>query len=393
MTRAKIEQAKQLVAESDAGCWITFVRETCGGSDPALPLILDGGLTWHSALIITPTEAIAVLGNYDADPLEASGDWDRVVPYIEDFAPAFKETLESACSSEDPIALNYSVSDSKADGITHGMMLTLQSILSGTTWHVMSAENIVGRLRGEKTPEEQRRIAEAIKEGDLLFIEMATLAKTGTNELAIQQMAHKWIDDRSLGYGWDKVGNPIVNSGPNSMVGHGVPSPEISVEPGHIFHVDLGVIKDGYSSDIQRCWYVSAGEALPEDVIKAAEAVNASITEAASLLRPGCLGCDIDAAARRVITSHGYPEYMHALGHQVGQVAHDGGAILGPEWPRYGTTPTTPIRENEVYTIELGVDVEGRGYLGLEEIVVVTNDGCRFLSDRQFEIPVLLLEG
>ena len=80
---------------------------------------------------------------------------------------------------------------------------------------------------------------------------------------------------------------------------------------------------------------------------------------------------------------------MHALGHQVGRAAHDGGAILGPKWQRYGDTPMRPIQNDEVYTLELGVMLPERGYLGLEEIVVVTEDGCEFLSERQLFVPVL----
>jgi Xaa-Pro aminopeptidase len=73
----------------------------------------------------------------------------------------------------------------------------------------------------------------------------------------------------------------------------------------------------------------------------------------------------------------------------VGRVAHDGGAILGPRWERYGSTPTVPVHEGEVYTLELGVDLPGRGYLGIEEIVVVTSVGCEFLSNRQMEVWTL----
>jgi Xaa-Pro dipeptidase len=88
--------------------------------------------------------------------------------------------------------------------------------------------------------------------------------------------------------------------------------------------------------------------------------------------------------------AQGYPEYMHALGHQVGRVAHDGGALLGPKWERYGRSPMMPIEKDQVYTLELGVDVEGRGYLGLEDIVVVVTDtGVRWLSDRQTSLHLL----
>lgn len=192
---------------------------------------------------------------------------------------------------------------------------------------------------------------------------------------------------RGLGFAWDPAGDPIVNSGPDSMIGHGVPSEKVTLQDGHIFHIDLGVIKDGYSSDIQRCWFV--GEAVPDDVTQAQEAVNAAISAGAAALRPGVAGHTVDHAARAELVSRGYPEYLHALGHQVGRVAHDGGALLGPRWERYGNSPDVPVQAGEIYTLELGITVPGRGYLGLEEMVVVTESGCEFLSDRQLTMPMI----
>ena len=128
---------------------------------------------------------------------------------------------------------------------------------------------------------------------------------------------------------------------------------------------------------------------IPRDVAKAFEAVRGALTAGAKALRPGALGFEVDAAARSFLVEAGYDEYLHALGHQVGRVAHDGGAILGPKWERYGSTPIIPVKAGEVYTLELGVIVPGRGYLGLEEMVVVTDDGCEWLSKRQLVLPII----
>ncbi|MCH7945257.1 MAG: aminopeptidase P family protein [Armatimonadetes bacterium] len=386
----KLAQAVQLVRESGCDAWMVFDRETSEGGDPVLPLILEGGLTWQSALIVSGDgRKIAVVGNYDAAPIEASGDWDEVIPYVQSIRKPLLDVLNSICGANPKIAVNFSTNDVKSDGLSHGMYLLLSEYLEGTKLKgsLVSAEGIVMALRGRKTPTEIVRIKAAIAAGDEIFSEIERVAKVGVNEKAIYDHAQSVIDSRGLGYGWDRAGNPIVNSGPDSMIGHGKPSADITLEPGHVFHVDLGVVKDGYSSDIQRCWFV--GDEVPDDVVRAADAVNAAITAGADALRPGAEGWTVDAAARKSITEAGYDEYMHALGHQVGRVAHDGGAILGPKWQRYGNTPCIPISKDEVYTLELGVMVPDRGYLGLEEIVVVTDDGCEFLSDRQLSIPVL----
>jgi Xaa-Pro dipeptidase len=80
---------------------------------------------------------------------------------------------------------------------------------------------------------------------------------------------------------------------------------------------------------------------------------------------------------------------MHALGHQVGRMAHDGGAVLAPRWQRYCRSPYMQVESGQVYTLELGVVVEGRGYLGLEEMVLVTESGIDWLSSRQTGMPLL----
>lgn len=124
-------------------------------------------------------------------------------------------------------------------------------------------------------------------------------------------------------------------------------------------------------------------------MLKATEAVVGAITAGSQALKPGVEGWQVDDVARSYLVAQGYPEYLHAFGHQVGRVAHDGGAILGPKWERYGQTPFKKIEEGEVYTLELGVTVEGRGYLGIEEMVRVTASGVEWLTSRQTDMPLL----
>lgn len=397
LTSEKLAQAAALVAAAEVDIWLTFDRETAEGGDPVLPLLLEGGLTWQSALIVAKSgRRVAVVGNYDADPLRASGDWEEVVGYVQSVREPLLATLENlipAAQSAPRIAINFSVNDEKSDGISHGMYLLLEDILRGTRFEdsLVSAEKIVMALRSRKTPEEIARMQDAIVETERIFAAIAGFARIDRSEREVYDYVQGLIVERGFGFAWDRAGDPIVNTGPDSMIGHGIPSPTIRIAPGHIFHIDLGIKKHGYSSDIQRCWYVPhPGETtLPDDVQRATEAVVGAISAGAAVLRPGVEGWEVDTAARNYLTSMGYPEYLHAFGHQVGRMAHDGGGILGPKWERYGHTPFLPVQENEVYTLELGVTVEGRGYLGLEEMARVTADGCEWLTTRQTEMGFL----
>jgi len=393
ITREKLDQAVGLLNRSGLDAWLTFVRETAENCDPALPLILDGGLTWQSALLVFPSgRKIAVVGNFDADPLVSSGDWDEVIPYVQGIREPLLELLEREIQNEKPrIGVNYSTDDCKADGLSHGLFMLLASYLQETRFSdsLESAESVLTRLRAQKTPAEIARMRRAIAETDRLFDEIARFARPGVTELEVQEMVQAKMTERGLGFAWDKAGDPIVNAGPDSAIGHGHPSATLAIEEGQIFHVDLGVIADGYASDIQRSWYV--GSSVPDDVARAFDAVYGAISAGAAALSVGAQGWTVDEAARNHLVEQGYEEYMHAFGHQVGRVAHDGGAVLGPRWDRYGRTPYIPAEPNEVYTLELGVFLEGRGYLGLEEMVCVREEGLEWLTTRQD--GMLLLRG
>jgi Xaa-Pro aminopeptidase len=147
-------------------------------------------------------------------------------------------------------------------------------------------------------------------------------------------------------------------------------------------------MKDNYCSDLQRTWYfLRPGEKEAPDAVKRGfQIIYDSISAAAKALKPGKKGYEIDNIARAYITDHGYKEYPHALGHQIGREAHDGGGLLGPKWDRYGNLPNQPVEKNQLYTLEPRLTIEEYGIATIEEIVVVTENGCEFLSPRQKNI-------
>ena len=110
----------------------------------------------------------------------------------------------------------------------------------------------------------------------------SSFVQVGMTEYQIYRGIQTLIDERGYGYGWERAGNPIVNCGPDSQAGHGLPSNQIALGHGHILHIDLGVATRKYSSDIQRCWYV--GSYVPEHIQQAMAAVVSAIDAAAAAL-------------------------------------------------------------------------------------------------------------
>jgi Xaa-Pro aminopeptidase len=113
--------------------------------------------------------------------------------------------------------------------------------------------------------------------------------------------------------------------------------------------------------------------------------VDNAIQEGAAALRPGVTGREVDAVAREIFAEQGLT-WDFAFGHQMGRYCHDGGALLGPAWERYGQRPFDAIEVGHIYTLEIGTRVPGYGPLCLEDDVVVTEDGCEFLGKPQREL-------
>jgi len=387
----KLAQAHGILDELDLDAWMIFVRESSHGGDPALALVYDGSFTWQSALIVTRAgDRIAVVGKFDDGAVRAAGVWTEVIPYVQ----SIREPLLTTIRRIDPqrLAIDFSLDDHAADGLSHGMYQLLCEYFKGTPYakRLVSAERVIGALRGRKSPEEVRRIETAIDMAQQIFEEVAGFAAPGKTEREIAQFIQEAAKRRGAEPAWSEP-CPIVNTGPHSMIGHGLPSDQ-PIEPGHVLHIDFGVKRGDYCSDLQRCWYVPReGEHAPPDAVSQAfDTVVRGITAGAERLKPGIEGWEVDAAARQVIVAAGYPEYGHALGHHVGRSAHDGGGLLGPKWERYRNTPFRKAEPGNVFTLEPSIeDAGGCGCLGIEEMVLVTDNGCRWLSNRQTTLPCL----
>jgi Xaa-Pro aminopeptidase len=387
LAREKIEQAIGILKELNLDCWLTFVRETAEQPDPVLKLITTFDLTWQSALIITRKgEAIAIVGRYDADIIKESGLYPTLLTYDEDISDTLVATLNRLNPRH--VAINFSLGDVAADGLTHGMFLQLAELLAPTPYHdrLISSGPIVSPLRTRKTASELRLMREAIARTEEIYAQVGAFLQPGRTERQVAGFMHDEVKRRGLGTAWSWSHCPAVQAGPAAGTGHGGPT-DRTIEPGMLVHMDFGVSYQGYCADLQRMWYMlEPGEArAPEPVRRAFAAAVEAIEAGKAALRPGVQGYEVDAAARAALVAAGYEEYKHALGHSVGRYAHDGGPLLGPRWPRYGETPERYIEADSVFTLELGVMTD-RGYIGLEDEALVTPNGCEWISPFQREL-------
>jgi Xaa-Pro aminopeptidase len=387
--KEKTTQVIEILKELDIDLWLTFVRETSGVRDPVLDFIFGPeDLTWPSALIFTQTgERVAIVGRFEAEAVKSLGVYKNVLLYDQSVKPTLLETLERLAPKQ--IAINTSRNNVHADGLTHGLYQILLDYLDETDFadRLTSAENIINALRGRKTTSEVARVGEAVAITEQMYQRTFDYVRPGMTEKQVGQFMHDLLDEYNVDSAWAYEHCPAVNTGPNSPIGHGGPT-DLVIEPGHLLHFDFGIKKAAYCSDIQRMGYMlRPGEKEPPtEVQRGFETVLAAIDAAIAALKPGTTGVEVDAAARSLVTAAGYPEYKYATGHQMGRVAHDGGALLGPAWERYGESPHQAVEVGQVYTIEPGLMVDGYGYIGLEEDVLVTESGVEYMSSPQREL-------
>jgi len=391
LIQEKLAQAAGILRELDIPCWLTFVRETGITPDPVMPFLAPAHLTWQSAFIVTPSgDARAIVGLYDKKTLEDTGAYTSVEGYVESVKAPLLTTLQAIAPSA--IAVNYSEDSEVCDGLTHGMFLTLRRFLQEIGWadRLVSAEGLISRLRARKTESELSRIKEAIRLTEQIFAEVGLFLAPGRTEREVADFVAGKVRDRGLEVAWEAGTCPAVFTGPDTAGAHYGPTGR-KVEPGHLVNMDFGVKYQDYCADLQRTFYVPrpGEDRPPAEAQRGFDTIVTSIEQSRQALRPGVIGRDVDAVARRIITGAGYAEYPHGLGHQVGRFAHDGTAMLGPEWEKYGRRPFLPVENGMVFTIEPRLTVPGYGIATVEEMVVISGSEARFLSNPQRELALV----
>ena len=183
---------------------------------------------------------------------------------------------------------------------------------------------------------------------------------------------------------------------PKGGMSHRGPNDINKIEAGDVLVIDFSIRYYGYTSDIARTLYfLKPGEAhAPQDIQDVANAAIEAVGNCMAMIKPGVKGCEVDHVGRSTILSHGYPEFFHSTGHQVGLEVHDGGTLLGKPGKR---ASEQRIRKNEIYALEPTVlQDRSKASAIIEDNVLITDNGCELISKRQtslIEIPYRTAEG
>ncbi|MBN2081511.1 aminopeptidase P family protein [bacterium] len=176
------------------------------------------------------------------------------------------------------------------------------------------------------------------------------------------------------GYSFD----PIIASGPNSSKPHAGFSLSKLV-PGAPLTIDMGVVLDGYCSDMTRTVFYKD---CPADWAKIYQLVREAKDRAFAAIRPGKLGKEIDAVARDLIYKAGYEgKFEHGLGHGVGIEVH--------EQPTLSRMGEQELKPGMVVSDEPGIYLPGQGGIRIEDMVVVRENGAENLNELATELRIV----
>lgn len=239
----------------------------------------------------------------------------------------------------------------------------------------VSAEEKLRRLRMIKDEKELSIIREACALADYAVEVGCSEIKEGKTELdvlAAVEFALKKKGVTAMSF------STMVLTGANGASPHGTPG-LTKIQKGDLVLFDLGVVVDGYCSDITRT--VAYGD-INEKQREIYETVLKAELAAIEASKPGVTCSEVDLTARNIISQAGYGDYFpHRLGHGLGISVH--------EFPSLTETNDLLLEKGMVFTIEPGIYVPGVAGVRIEDDVVVTENGLEILTKFPKELQII----
>ena len=237
------------------------------------------------------------------------------------------------------------------------------------------ASDAVDDARALKDARERELMRAASRVNDEAMQWLVEQVRPGATELEIAEGLLGTY--RRLG-AQDHSFSPIVSFGANAADPHHEPDGTV-LEAGDMVLFDVGCKRDWYCSDMTRTFFTAA----PTDHQRAVyDAVRRANEAAEAIVRPGVTFAEIDLTARRIIEDAGWgPAFNHRLGHQIGLQDHEPGDV--------SATHDEPVQPGMCFSIEPGIYLPGDIGVRIEDLVIVTEDGCEVLNSYPKELTVL----
>ena len=240
---------------------------------------------------------------------------------------------------------------------------------------LVPASDLLTDLRMVKDQDELKAMREAQRITDETFTEILNYIKPGVTESEIAArltyiMASKGAERNSF--------TPIVATGPNGSKPHAVPGLTV-INPGQFVTMDFGCVMGGYCSDMTRT--ICVGQPSEEMELVYNTVLKAQLA-AIDAIRGGVNGAAVHKVADDIIVAAGYGGKMgHGLGHGVGIEIH--------ESPRFSPFWDKPVPAGAFLSVEPGIYLPGKFGVRIEDVVMLTEDGCIDITNSPKNLIIL----
>ncbi len=252
-------------------------------------------------------------------------------------------------------------------------LLPVMKQLPNTTF--INGSYIVDEMRMIKDEQEKELMRQASLINDKAMDDMIHAFKEGITE---NEMAKKLLEFYANHGGQGYSFSPIVGYGPNGADGHHG-CDDTPLKAGDSIVIDMGCMYHGYCSDMTRTVFYKSVTKKQKEVYNL---VLKAQLAAESMIKPGVRLCDIDKAARDIITEGGYGvEFNHRLGHFIGREVHEYGDV--------SANFEMEVQEGMIFSIEPGIYIEGEFGVRIEDLVLVTKDGCEILNHYPKDLMII----
>ena len=239
----------------------------------------------------------------------------------------------------------------------------------------VNGSKCVDYKRMVKDDHEQQLMIEASRINDQAIHEVIHQVSLGLSEL---EVAAKLGDIYSKFGGEGNSFDAIIAYGANGANPHHE-NDDSRLKPGDSIIIDMGCKYQGYCSDMTRTVFYKEVSQEAKEVYELVKAANEA---AEAMIRPGVRLCDIDKTARDLITKAGYgKEFNHRLGHFIGKDVHEYGDV--------SVNFDLEVQEGMIFSIEPGVYLPGKFGVRIEDLVLVTKDGCKVLNSYTKDLIVI----
>lgn len=233
----------------------------------------------------------------------------------------------------------------------------------------------ISSFRASKEPWELELMRKAQQITDQTFTELLNVIRAGMTEKELEaELIYRLYKNGADGLSFA----PIVVSGPNTSLPHGVPS-ERKLQYGDFITMDFGCKYQGYCSDMTRT--VALGF-VTDEMDKVYHTVQAAQLAGIAAAKAGVTGKAIDAAARNVIADAGYGDYFgHGYGHSLGIEIH--------EAPNCNPSNDAPMPLYAVCSAEPGIYLPGKFGVRIEDVTILLADGCEDITKSPKNLIIL----